>query len=85
MRPVQQLYYANGQLHCPIHGNKYIRLMSSDAASPRSMSRIDWCCTAILPDGSHCLHSATWESIADIQDPDVEQLVAAHQHRDFRS
>ncbi len=83
MRPVQQLYYANGQLHCPIHGNRYIRFMSSDAAFPALMQRVNWCCTAMLPDGSHCMHSAAWDCIADIGDPDVEQLAIAHRRHNF--
>ena len=74
MRPLQTLYYDQGRIYCPVHGNKYIKFMTCDRAEPR----LYWCCAAILPDGTHCMHSAEWQSISDIHDPEIEALAIRH-------
>jgi hypothetical protein len=79
LRPIQKLYYDHGQLHCPVHGGKYVRFLTDDS----NEQSLHWCCTALLPDGSHCLHSAAWRSLADIQDSDLEILTVAHLHGQF--
>jgi hypothetical protein len=70
MRPIQQLYYDHGHLFCPVHGRSFIRFMAGDGSG----RGFHWCCAALLPDGSHCVHSAAWASIDAIEDEDVRQL-----------
>ena len=77
MRPVQTLYYDQGQMHCPAHGKKYIKFMTDDGSCPR----LHWCCAAILPDGTHCVHSAEWKGMEEIHDTELEALaIAQMQH-----
>ena len=73
MRPVQQLYYEQSQMHCPTHGNSFIRFMMEKGPQ----GRVCWCCGAVLPDGSFCMRSAKWHTIEEIRDPDLERLAAA--------
>ena len=74
MRPVQTLYYDHGEIYCPAHGKNYVRFMTDDGAEPK----LYWCCAAILPDGTHCMHSAEWKTVAEIHDPEVEALAMEH-------
>lgn len=74
MRPVQSLYYDHGQMYCPVHGRNYIRLTTDDTEH----SKFCWCCSAILPDGTRCVHLAAWNSIADIHDTELESLAVEH-------
>ena len=77
MRPIQQLYFEQGQLFCPVHGRAYVRFMSNDQGT----GGFHWCCDAILPNGEHCLHSAEWASLDDIEDDDVRTLTQASTQR----
>ena len=52
---------------------KYIKFMTGDAAE----RKLYWYCDAIIPDGTHCLHSAEWNDIDEIQDAEVEALAIA--------
>ena len=74
MRPVQTLYYDQGEMYCPVHGKKFIKFMSDDGAQPK----LYWCCAAVLPDGSCCMHSAEWNTIAEIEDSKVQALAIEH-------
>ena len=74
MRPVQTLYYANGQMYCPVHGKSYIKF----TADNETTSQVSWLCGAMLPDASHCMHVARWSSTADIADADLRALAVAH-------
>ena len=70
MRPVQTLYYDHGQIHCPVHGKRFIKFMTNDGAD----RKLYWYCAAMLPDGNRCIHSAEWNSVAEIHDVELEAL-----------
>ncbi len=70
MRPIQSLYFDHGRIFCPTHGNKYIQFMTDDGA----VRKLYWHCAAVLPDGTSCVHSAAWDSLADINDAELEAL-----------
>ena len=74
MRPVQTLYYEEGQLYCPVHGKNYIKSNADNGTT----TEVSWFCGAMLPNASHCMHVAKWDSTAEIADAYLRALAVAH-------
>ena len=58
----------------PVHGKTYIKFTADDETT----TQVSWLCGAMLPDASHCMHVAKWDSTAEIADADLHALAVAH-------